>query len=120
MASASDEGQGDTVTSDVQSRLDELEERLAAIEGIFSQRVVDKERAHTKAVERDAREQLSVGEERTVVLQEAPSPATEDMAVTRIEGIVTFVKCSEEVGEGDTLTVRIADVQENHAHAVAI
>lgn len=120
MASTSDSAGDGSGEHEILSRIAELENRLDALEGIFSDRVIDKETAHTRAIQADAREQLTVGEERTIVVQEAPSPSTDGKAVTRIGGVVTFVKCRDEVSGGDTLAIRIADIQQNYAHAVAI
>lgn len=40
------------------ARIEELEQRIEALEGVFSERVVEKENGHVRAQERDAREKL--------------------------------------------------------------
>lgn len=99
----------------ISTQIDEMERSLLEIE-----QIVAAEQAHEIAGSRDAREQLQVGDTRKLVIEKAPGEEGPD-AVSRIDGIVTFVTPqSEQVSPGDTVRVKITNVGENHANAVAL
>ena len=111
-------------TENVQDRIDELEERVEVLESLFSDRALGKERSHKQRKANDARDIVNVGDVYTKVIQnvEPQSHGKPDQGVTRIEtGIVTFVEPGEfDVGYGDTVKLKITDVKESAAEAIAI
>lgn len=100
-------------------RIEELEQRVEALESIFSDRILDKETAHVRAQERDAREKMAVGETTTVVVEEPPQP-NDKQAVTHVDGVVTFIEHARGADTGDTLDIKFTDVQPNYAHAIPV
>jgi len=104
---------------DLRQQVESLEERLDALEGIFSERVIDKEQSHVQAQKKDAREKLQVGESMTVVVEE-PADKNSGSAVTHIDGVVTFIQQAPDAESGDTLEVKLTDVQPNYVHAIAV
>lgn len=100
-------------------RIKELERRLEALEGVFSDRVVEKQNSHVRAQEQDAGEKLAAGDITTVVVEEPPE-ANDGKAATHVDSIVTFVKDADGAEKGDVLEVRFTDVQPNYAHALAV
>lgn len=107
----------------ITQRVEELERRIKTIEGLLSDRVLDKEQSHIEARTRDARSKLTVGETRQVVVRDVEQQEAHlsKQGITKIEGIVTFIKRGQADFEvGDTLRVKISDVQSNAAEACAI
>lgn len=75
---------------------------------------------HKEAKQRDARSVLAPGEERTVVITEADVDSR-GTGLTKIENIKTFVRQGEvEFGFADTVLVKIVDIGDSHAEALAI
>lgn len=111
-------------TNDVNDRIEELEERVEVLESLFSDRALGKERSHKERKSNDARDIVDVGDVYTKVIQsvEPQSHGNPDQGVTRIEtGIVTFVEPGEyDVGYGDTVKLKITDVKESAAEAIAV
>jgi predicted RNA-binding protein with TRAM domain/ubiquinone biosynthesis protein UbiJ len=102
-------------------RTERLEARLEAIETVFSDRPLDKERAHVEAQRCDPSEVVTLGETYEVVVKEvedgyAPS------AMGRIDGLVVWfdIDNSETVSEGNVAEVRIDDLRENIAEATLL
>jgi len=76
--------------------------------------------SHNDAKQRDARTVLSVGEERTVVILEEDVD-DQGTGFTEIENIHTFVDPGKiTLHFADTVRVKIVDVGENHADALAV
>ena len=99
---------------DTRSQLNSIENALDGVED-----VIDAEKSHSEAKSRDARDQLSSGETREVVIEDPPGKEGPD-AVTRINGIITFVTPQEDpINTGDTVRVKLVDIGESHANAVA-
>lgn len=108
-------------SNDLHQRVEQLESRIDTLEGLFSQRIIDKELAHVQAKQRDARDELQVGETYRVYIQDVESNGPNQQGVGRIGGIVTFVTPgSVDFQQGDTIKVQITDVKENAAEARAI
>lgn len=100
---------------------DELTNRVEALEGIFSSRVVEKERAHNTAIKRDPRDIVQPGETRTLYIEEILNDNR--TALGHIEGLVTFVKLTDSdsiVSSGEAIEVVITDTQDTCAHARAV
>lgn len=102
---------------ELEGRIEEVENRLDSLEGLFTERVIDRERAHTRAKREKANEKLSRGEEKDVVIE---SFTDNGQALTHIKGIVTFVKNWRPADEGDTIRIKIIDVGENAANAIRV
>lgn len=111
MATDSD---ADTV-EELEAHVEELQQRVEALEGIFSERLLDREGAHIQATQQDAREQLEVGETHRVVVDSPPGTGRDpSKAVGRIEGIVTFIEPKGlDIEENDVLKVRLKQIQRN-------
>lgn len=76
--------------------------------------------SHEDAKKDDAREKLSPGETREVVIIE-PDVDENGAAFTKIEKINTFVRPGKTtLGFADTVQVKIVDVGESHADALAL
>lgn len=76
--------------------------------------------SHKDAKRRDARDTLSTGEVRNVVILDT-NVDHRGMALTKIENIKTFVRPGKtNIEFTDTVRVKIADVGDNHAEAVAL
>ena len=68
---------------------------------------------------RDARDRLASSETHQVVIEDPPGVEGPD-AVTRISGIITFVAPQDmDLTTGTTVRVKLVDVGESHARAVA-
>ncbi len=108
--------------SELEDEVARLEDRIEAIEDIFSPSIVDRQTSHVNAKRSDARDKLSKGDERTVSIFDPPGHGTDpDSGVGKIEGIVTFVNCDGlDVEKNDVVECRITNVLPNAAHAVAI
>lgn len=92
----------------------QINEQLGIIEDIL-----DAEASHEDARTRDARDQLSAGETRRLVIESPPGESGPD-AVARIDGIVTFVKPrGHTLDAATTAEVKITDVGDSQAHAIA-
>jgi predicted RNA-binding protein with TRAM domain len=76
--------------------------------------------SHEDAKRRDARNVLSSGDERKVVILEAD--VDEDgTGLTKIENIKTFVRPGKTIlNFTDTVRVKIVDVGNSHAEAIAV
>lgn len=101
-------------------RVTDLEECLAAFEGLFADRVTEGERAHTDARNRDPREVAKLGEIRDLYVQEVNAAGPRTQAIGRIEGLVTFVDLdgpNAGIKEGDVVAVEITDHGESCAKA---
>lgn len=104
-------------------RADELEARLEAIEGVFSSRVVDKERAHTAATKRSPTDVVNLGDVYELVVSDVHADGYDQTAVGRIQGLVVFVDLEGADAvpeEGDVVDVQITDTQDTCAHAVPV
>lgn len=80
-----------------------------------------KSAAHRAAKKRDARQILIRGDEFRVVVWKPPEELGGDSAMTKIENIKTFIHPGPLTLEyGDTLIIKILDVGDSHAEAIAI
>lgn len=80
-----------------------------------------KQDAHRAAKRQDAREVLSRGQQEQVVVWKPPEEVGGGSALTKIENIKTFIHQGPcDLSYGDTVEVKILDVGESHAEAVAI
>lgn len=80
-----------------------------------------KQEAHQAAKRQNAREVLTRGEQKRIVIWKPPEEISGGNALTKIEGIKTFVHPGpHSLSYGDTVEIKILDVGENHAEAVAI
>jgi predicted RNA-binding protein with TRAM domain len=110
-------------TQDLSQQVEQLENRVKALEGLFSSRVIDKEQGHTHAKEKDARDKLQVGETYRIFLRDVEhgDGHYSKQGIGQVEGIVTFVKPGDaDVEQGNTVIAKITDVKENAAEAYAI
>lgn len=75
--------------------------------------------SHETALAKDARKRLTPGQVLTAVIIE--TDVDEDgKALTKHQNIKTFVRPGDtDIGWGDTVCIKIVDVGENHAEAVA-
>lgn len=98
----------------------DLEQRLRRIESTIDG-ASDKHLAHIRAKQRDARDTLDRGETVDVVVITPPEDNNGTDAVSKIEGIYTFVEPGPyELDRGDIVRVRITDVGDNHAEALTL
>jgi predicted RNA-binding protein with TRAM domain len=103
-----------TEVEETRSRIADIEDALDGVED-----VIEAEKSHSEAQSRDARDQLAAGDTREVVIENPPGQDGPD-AVTRIDGIITFVAPQEKnLSTGDTVRVKLIDIGESHARAVA-
>jgi hypothetical protein len=80
-----------------------------------------KQQAHQAAKRQNACEVLTRGEQKLIVVWKPPKEISGGKALTKIEGIKTFVHPGpHNLSYGDTVGIKILDVGENHAEAVAI
>lgn len=99
---------------EARSQIADIERSLSGIES-----VIEAEQAHAEAKSRDARDQLAPGDTHQVVIEDPPGRDGPD-AVTRISGIITFVAPQDmTLTTGTTVRVKLVDVGESHARAVA-
>lgn len=105
----------------IEERVEELEDRMSAIEDIFAPAILDRQTAHIEAKEGDARDTLSEGDVKTIKIFDPPGQGSDpDSGVGKIDGIVTFVNCDGlNVEQDDVVHCRITNVLPNAAHAVA-
>jgi len=105
----------------MEARIDKLEERIKAIEDIFAPRIIDRQSSHVEASGNDARDELDVGDVKTIKIFDPPGSGNDpDHGVGKIKGIVTFVDCRGlDVEQDDVVHCRITDVQANAAEGVA-
>lgn len=76
--------------------------------------------SHKDAKRRDARETLSTGDVRDVVILKTDVD-DRGMALTKIENIKTFVRPGKtNIDLADTVRVKIVDVGDSHAEAIAV
>lgn len=77
--------------------------------------------AHRRAKRTDARDILHPGESRLTVVWQPPKQIDGKCALTKIENIKTFIRPGpHELNYGDTVSVKILDVGDSHAEALAI
>lgn len=108
----------DEAVVEARDQLAEIDERLEEIGD-----VIEAEQAHVRVKDtRDARDQLAVGDDETVVIETAPEENTNgEDAVAHIGGIVTFVKPGGlDLPARTTAEVKITGVAESQAHAIAL
>lgn len=110
--------------SEMDNRIDDLENRVEAIESLLSDQALGKERHHHERKKDDAREVVSVGDTYTKVVDEieTQSHGKQEQAVFHVEtGVVTFVKPGGlDLDYGDMIEFKITDVGESWAEGVAI
>lgn len=97
-----------------------LETRLDDLETEFD-RLTDRDRSHIRAKAQDARETVQRGERYEIVVITPPEENNGTHAITKIDGLYTFVDAgSNDFGRGDLVEIRIVDVGDSHAEAVAL
>lgn len=108
--------------AELEEQVEELSDRVNAIEDIFSPSIIDRQTAHINAKQRDAREHLSEGDVETLEIFDPPGQGSDpDSGVGKIDGIVTFVNCDGlDVEANDIVRCRITNVLPNAAHGVAV
>lgn len=98
---------------DINNRLRSVEKELELMD--------DEQEAHLLAKKNDARDIIDRGEDKTVVIGTPPEKNDGRQAVSKIDGVVTFVDVGEfDLHRGDVARVRIFDVGKNHAEALAL
>ena len=101
----------------VEETRDQISEIESSLNGIED--VIEAEKSHSEATKQDARDQLAVGDTKEVVIEKPPNVDGPD-AVTRIDGIITFVSPQDlTLTTGDTVKVKLVNVGESHTNAVA-
>ena len=103
--------------AELEQTVEELQGRLDAIEGVFSDRLVNREQAHTRAKQRDVQDELSVGDKRTVVIEQT-AEETDGDPLARINEIVVFIKQAVYLSTGETVEVTITEVKSTCATAI--
>jgi len=103
--------------AELEQTVEELQGRLDAIEGVFSDRLVNREQAHTRAKQRGVQDELNVGDTRTVVIEQT-AEETDGDPLARINGIVVFVKQAAYLSKGETVEVTITEAKSNCATAI--
>ena len=58
--------------NNMEQRIDELEKRIKAIEDIFAPRIIDRQSSHVEASGKDARDELDVGDVKTIKIFDPP------------------------------------------------
>lgn len=102
------------------NELVDIEERLRSVETEL-ELLDDKQEAHIRAKRQDARDKIQRGDVETVVVVTPPDDNDGRRAVSKIEGIVTFVDQGDyDLERGDVLRVRIFDVGKNHADSLVV
>jgi predicted RNA-binding protein with TRAM domain len=104
-------------------QVEQLEDRIQALEDMFSDRLLSKQQNHAESKRHDAREKLSIGSCYRVFIREVETETAHQskQGVGQIEGIVTFVEEGKaEFSEGDTVRVKISDVKSSSAEAYAM
>jgi len=80
-----------------------------------------KQDAHRAAKRQDARDLLNRGDQERIVIWKPPEEVDGKSALTKIENIKTFVHPGpHDIAYGDTVKVKILDVGQNHAEAIAV
>lgn len=97
----------------------DLDERLAAIEAMYSDTLLEKQHAHNKAQERPTEQVVEEGEDCTLVVEETlynqPNPYVRGC----INGLQVFVEVeTREYEKGDEVDFVVTDLQENNANGV--
>lgn len=83
--------------------------------------LTESERAHARASQQDARDTLARGDTHTLVVLTPPENNDGSHAVSKYEGIYTFVEAGPiELHRGDLVRTRIVDVGDSHAEALAL
>lgn len=100
--------------------LSDIEQRLRCVERELE--LMDKKQeAHIQAKRQDARECIARGDTETVVVITPPEENDGEQAVSKLDGIVTFIKPGKfDLQQGDVIRVRIYDVGDSHANAVTL
>lgn len=97
-----------------------IEQRLRDLEMEIDEMSNGKQ-SHIQAKQRDARDSLERGETKNLVVITPPEENDGSHAVSKFEGIYTFIETGPlELGRGDETRVRIVDVGDNHAEAIAL
>lgn len=106
--------------SGIYTELTTLRERLDTLEAEVNG-MTKEERSHHRAKQTDARKTLTRGETHRLVILESPAGNDGEQAVSKIEGIYTFLDIGDmEVSRGDVVCSRILDIGDNHAEAIAL
>ena len=113
-----------TSTADAQhhvwAELVDIERRLDRLEGRFDE-LTDEERSHIRAKQRDAREFISRGETKTLVIRKPPEEFEGESALSTINGVYTFIEPGRfDLKLGDTVRAKILDVGPSYAEAIAL
>jgi predicted RNA-binding protein with TRAM domain len=103
--------------AELEQTVEELQDRLNAVEGVFSDRLINREQAHARAKQRDVQDELSVGDTRTVVIEQT-AEETDGDPLARISGIVVFVKQAAYLPRGKTVEVMITEIKSSCAIAI--
>ena len=103
--------------AELEQTVEELQGRLDAIEGVFSDRLVNREQAHTRAKQRNVQDELNIGDTRTVVIEQT-AEETDGDPLARINGIVVFITQAVYLSTGETVEVTITEVKSNCATAI--
>lgn len=103
--------------SSIHGRMMDIERRVKSIESALTD---DKQRAHMKAKQKNAREVISRGQTVALVIQKNLEDE-ENSALSKFEGIYTFIDTgSFALQRGDTVRAKFVDVGDNHAEAIAL
>lgn len=95
-----------------------IESRVAELETTFNE-LDRRERAHHLAKQRDARDYLERGQSEQLVVIDTLQD--DDRVLSKFEGIYTFVDSGTySLVPGDDIIVKIVDVGDSHAEAIAI
>lgn len=118
------EKQLDAVSDKVATNADDIQgirNDIEDVQSLFSDRVLDKERAHNEAKKRDPEEVVERGDTHEVVITDTEYDKHDPVAVAKIDGLVTFVHVdNRDIDEGDSVTVKITDLGDNCAQAVPV
>lgn len=98
----------------------DIEQRLRSVEREL-ELMDEKQEAHIRAKSQDARKSIARGDTEVVVVKTPPEENDGERAVSKIDGIVTFVDSGQfDLQRGDVIRVRIYDVGDSHADAITL
>lgn len=103
------------------SRVAQQDARLQQLEALLQSELSDATRGHLGARHLDARVKLSPGDVRTTVIMTSPAENDGRTGVCKLEKIYTFVHPNgHSIEPGTTVRVKVSDVGESHAEAIAL
>lgn len=104
----------------LEDRVEELERQTKGLTDIFSNRLIERQRAHVEAQQRDPSEVVELGEIQELVVQDTLLDERPPKVQGRIDGLVVFVELDDptsDIAEGDVIEAQITDHRDTCAQA---